>query len=88
MFTDEAIDLLKEKAEEQIEPIVHQLAKLATAERTRNQISALIKHEVHDYYEQLPFFKRMFVSRENLLKEVDDLVNDSLAKTSRRNFAR
>lgn len=80
MFTHEAIDLLKEKAEEQIEPIVHQLAQIATAERTRNQISALIKHEVHDYYEQLPFFKRMFVSRENLLKEVDDLVNDSLPK--------
>jgi uncharacterized membrane protein YheB (UPF0754 family) len=80
MFTDEAVGLLKEKAEEQIEPITHQLAQIATAERTRNQISALIKHEVHDYYEQLPFFKRMFVSRENLLKEVDDLVNDSLPK--------
>lgn len=80
MFTADAVGLLKEKAEEQIQPIVHQLAELATAERTRNQISALIKSEVHDYYEQLPFFKRMFVSRENLLKEVDDLVNDSLPK--------
>lgn len=80
MFTHDAVGLLKEKAEEQIEPIIHQLAELATAERTRNQISALIKHEVHDYYEQLPFFKKMFVSRENLLKEVDDLVNDSLPK--------
>ena len=28
----------------------------------------------------LPFFKKMFVSRENLLKEVDDLVNESLPK--------
>ena len=80
MFTDEAINLLKEKASGQIEPIVHQLAELATAERTRNQISSLIKHEVHNYYEQLPFFKKMFVSRENLLKEVDDLVNESLPK--------
>ncbi|MEZ5426760.1 MAG: DUF445 family protein [Pyrinomonadaceae bacterium] len=80
MFTTEAIGLLKEKAEEQIQPIVHQLAELATAERTRNQISALIKHEVHDYYEQLPFFKKIFVSRENLLKEVDDLVNENLPK--------
>lgn len=80
MFTNDAVVLLKEKAEEQIEPIIHQLAELATAERTRNQISALIKHEVHDYYEQLPFFKKMFVSRENLLKEVDDLVNESLPK--------
>jgi uncharacterized membrane protein YheB (UPF0754 family) len=80
MFTNEAIGLLKEKAETQIEPIVHQLAELATAERTRNQISAMIKSEVHEYYEQLPFFKKMFVSRENLLKEVDDLVNESLPK--------
>ena len=72
--------LLKEKANEQIAPLVHQLAELAAAERTRNQIGALIKREVHEYYEQLPFFKKIFVSRENLLKEVDDLVNDSLPK--------
>jgi uncharacterized membrane protein YheB (UPF0754 family) len=80
LFTDEAVELLKEKAGEQIEPIVHQLTELAAAERTRNQIGALIKREVHEYYEQLPFFKKIFVSRENLLKEVDDLVNDNLPK--------
>jgi len=80
MFTDDAINLLKEKASGQIEPIVHQLAELATAERTRNQISALIKKEVNDFYEDLPFFKKMFVSRDNLLKEVDDLVNESLPR--------
>ena len=80
MITDDAVNLLKEKAAYQIEPIVHQLAELATAERTRTQIAALIKHEVHDYYEQLPFFKKFFVSRENLLSEVDDLVNESLPK--------
>lgn len=80
MFTTDAVALLKEKAVEQIEPIVHQLAEIVTAERTRKQIGALIKHEVHDYYEQLPFFKKIFVSRENLLSEVDDLVNDSLPK--------
>ena len=80
LFTDDAVALLKEKAGEQIQPIVHQLSELATAERTRNQISALIKREVHQYYENLPFFKKFFVSRENLLKEVDDLVNESLPK--------
>lgn len=80
MFTSDAVALLKEKANGQIEPIVHQLAEIATAERTRNQISTLIKREVHDYYEKLAFFKKMFVSRENLLREVDDLVNDSLPK--------
>ncbi len=80
MFTTDAVALLKEKAVEQIEPIVHQLAEIVTAERTRKQIGALIKREVHDYYEQLPFFKKIFVSRENLLSEVDDLVNESLPK--------
>jgi uncharacterized membrane protein YheB (UPF0754 family) len=80
LFTDDAVALLKEKAGEQIKPLVHDLTELATAERTRNQISALIKKEVHEYYENLPFFKKIFVSRENLLKDVDDLVNDSLPK--------
>ena len=80
MFTDDAVALLKEKANEQIEPAIHQLAELAAAEKTRNQISALIKHEVHDYYENLSFFKKIFVSRETLLDEVDELVNDSLPK--------
>lgn len=80
LFTDESITLLKEKAGEQIQPIVHELTELATAERTRNQISALIKKEVHAYYENLPFFKKIFVSRENLLRDVDDLVNESLPR--------
>lgn len=80
MLTGDAIDLLKDKAAGQIEPIVHQLAELATAPRTRNQIAALIKTEVHNYYEQLPFFKKIFVSRDNLLDEVDDLVNESLPR--------
>lgn len=80
LFTGDAVSLLKEKAGEQIEPLVHQLTELAAAERTRDQIGALIKKEVHEYYENLPFFKKIFVSRENLLKEVDDLVNESLPK--------
>ncbi len=80
LFTPESIDLLKEKAGEQIQPLVHELTELATAERTRNQISALIKKEVHEYYENLPFFKKIFVSRDNLLKDVDDLVNESLPR--------
>lgn len=80
MFTEDAIALLKEKANEQIEPVTHQLTEIAAAERTRNQIGALIKREVHTYYENLPFFKKIFVSRENLLREVDDLVNESLPR--------
>jgi len=80
LFTDDAVALLKEKANEQIEPAVHQLAEVAAAEKTRNQISALIKTEVHNYYENLSFFKKIFVSRENLLAEVDDLVNESMPR--------
>lgn len=80
LFTSDAINLLKERATEQINPIVHQLAEFAAADRTRNQISSLIKREVHNYYENLAFFKKIFVSRENLLGEVDDLVNESLPK--------
>ena len=80
MFTPDAVSLLKEKAGEQIEPIAHHLTEIAAAERTRNQIGSLIKREVHDYYEALPFFKKIFVSRENLLDEVDDLVNESLPR--------
>lgn len=80
LFTDDAVTLLKERATEQINPIVHQIAEIAAAERTRNQIGTLIKREVHNYYENLAFFKKIFVSRENLLKEVDDLVGESLPK--------
>jgi uncharacterized membrane protein YheB (UPF0754 family) len=80
MFTPDAVALLKEKANEQIAPVAHQLTEIAAAERTRNQIGSLIKREVHEYYENLPFFKKIFVSRDNLLSEVDDLVNESLPK--------
>jgi uncharacterized membrane protein YheB (UPF0754 family) len=80
MFTPDAVSLLKEKAGEQIAPMVHHLTEIAAAERTRHQIGALIKREVHDYYEALPFFKKIFVSRDNLLGEVDDLVNESLPR--------
>ncbi|HXG82910.1 MAG TPA: DUF445 family protein [Pyrinomonadaceae bacterium] len=80
MITDDAVAILRERAAEQINPIVHQIAEIATSRRTRDQIGALIKREVHNYYENLAFFKKMFVSRENLLKEVDDLVNESLPR--------
>ncbi len=80
IFTEDAIILLKEKANDQVEPVIHRLTELAAAERTRDQIGGLIKREVHQYYEQLPFFKKIFVSRDNLIGEVDDLVNESLPK--------
>ncbi len=80
LFTPDAVSLLKEKAGEQIAPMAHHLTEIAATERTRTQIGSLIKREVHNYYEALPFFKKIFVSRENLLGEVDDLVNESLPR--------
>lgn len=80
MFTPDAVGLLKEKAFEQITPVTHHLTEIAAAERTRNQIGALIKREVHEYYENLPFFKKIFVSRDNILREVDALVNVNLPR--------
>lgn len=80
LFTGDAVELLKEKANEQIEPAIHQLAGLAAEEKTRDQIGSLIKREVHEYYENLSFFKKIFVSRDTLLAEVDQLVNDNFPK--------
>ena len=78
MFTDEAVALLKEKANDQIAPVAHHLTQVAAEQRTRDQIATLIKKEIHEFYEGLSFFKKIFVARENLLREVDDLVNESL----------
>ena len=78
MFTEEAVALLKEKANDQIAPVAHHLTQVAAEQRTRDQIATLIKKEIHEFYEGLSFFKKIFVSRENLLREVDDLVNESL----------
>ena len=80
MFTADSVSLIKERATEQIEPAIHQLAGIAAAQKTRDQIAGLIKHEVHDFYENLSFFKKIFVSRENLLQEVDELVNESFPR--------
>ena len=80
MFTDEAVALLKEKANDQIAPVAHHLTQVAAEQRTRDQIATLIKKEIHEFYEGLSFFKKIFVSRENLLREVDDLVNESLPR--------
>ena len=80
MLTEETILLVKERLGSQIQPIIRHLGEIATQERTRNQIGSLVKHEINDFYEQLPFFQRIFVSREKLHREVDDLVNTSLPK--------
>src|SRR4030095_15430800 len=66
--------------DEEVPPIVHHLADIATSQTTRKQIGALIKLEVDQYYEQLSLFKKIFISRERIHREVDDLVNKTLPK--------
>lgn len=80
MFTAETIEFVKDRFRAQIQPIVHHLAEIATQERTRSQIGTLVKHEISDYYQELPFYQKMFVSREKLFTEVDDLINTTLPR--------
>ena len=79
-FTPETIVFIKDRIDQQVPPIVHHLADIATSQTTRKQIGGLIKHEVDDYYEQLSLFKKIFISRERIHREVDELVNKTLPK--------
>ena len=78
--TPETVNFLKERIDQQVPPIVHQLADIATSQNTRKQIGALIKREVDEYYEQLSLFKKIFISRERIHREVDELVNKTLPR--------
>jgi uncharacterized membrane protein YheB (UPF0754 family) len=80
VFTPETVAIVKERIDAQLGPVVAHLADLATNRRTRQQIGALIKREVDDYYQQLNFFKKIFISRERIHQEVDDLVNKTLPR--------
>jgi uncharacterized membrane protein YheB (UPF0754 family) len=77
-FTPDAIAFIKERIDQQVPPIVQHLADIATSQTTRKQIGALIKTEVDEYYEQLSLLKKIFISRERIHREVDDLVNKTL----------
>jgi len=79
-FTPETIVFIKERIDQQVPPIVHHLAEIATSPSTRKQIGGLIKLEVDQYYEQLSLFKKIFISRERIHREVDELVNKTLPK--------
>ena len=79
-FTPDTIAFIKERIDGQVPPIVHHLADIATSQNTRKQIGALIKSEVDEYYEQLSLLKKIFISRERIHREVDDLVNKTLPK--------
>ena len=80
MFSPETIALIKERIDQQVPPIVHHLADIAASKNTRQRIGALIKHEVDDYYDRLSFIKKIFISRERIYYEVDDLVNNHLPR--------
>jgi len=79
-FTPETIAFIKERIDSQVPPIVQHLADIATSQNTRKQIGALIKLEVDEYYEQLSLIKKIFISRERIHREVDELVNKTLPK--------
>lgn len=79
-FTPDTIAFIKERIDQQVPPIVHHLADIASSPTTRKQIGSLIKLEVDQYYEQLSLIKKIFISRERINREVDDLVNKTLPK--------
>jgi len=78
--TAETVALLKERLDQQVPPIVHHLADLASSQSTRRQIGTLIKREVDEYYEHLSLIKKIFISRERIYREVDELVNKTLPR--------
>ncbi len=80
MFSPETVTLIKERVDEQVGPIAQHLADIASSPGTRQQIGALIKREVDEYYEQLSFVKKIFISRERIYREVDDLVYNTLPR--------
>ncbi|HEX8164121.1 MAG TPA: DUF445 family protein [Pyrinomonadaceae bacterium] len=80
VFTPDTVALVKERIDAQLAPVVAHLSELATNRKTRTQIGALIKREVDDYYAQLNFFKKIFVSRERIHYEVDEMVNKTLPR--------
>ncbi|HEX8633366.1 MAG TPA: DUF445 family protein [Pyrinomonadaceae bacterium] len=80
VFTPDAVAIIKERIDAQLAPIAEHLAEIASNKKTRMQIGALIKREVDDYYGQLGFFKKIFVSRERIHGEVDEMVNKTLPR--------
>lgn len=79
-FTPQTIAFIKDRIDQQVPPIVHHLAEIATSQSTQKQIGGLIKLEVDQYYEQLSLLKKIFISRERIHHEVDELVNKTLPR--------
>ncbi len=79
-ITPRTVAVIRERIDQQLPPLIEQIAEIATSTKTRTRIGALIKREVDDYYAQISFFKKIFVSRERIHHEVDDLVNTTLPR--------
>ena len=79
-LTPETIAFIKDRIDSHVPPIVHHLAEIASSQNTRKQIGALIKLEVDEYYQQLSLLKKIFISRERIHREVDELVNKTLPR--------
>src|SRR6476659_10953893 len=79
-FTPETISFIKDRIDQQVPPIVHQLADIATSQSTSKRIGGLIKLEVDQYYEQLSLIKKTLILRKRIHREVDELVNKTLPK--------
>jgi hypothetical protein len=80
MFTPETVALIKDRIAQQVRPIADHLADIITSPTTRSQIGGLIKREVDDYYRDLSFFKKIFISRERIYYEVDDMVHGTMPR--------
>lgn len=80
MFTPKTVEVIKERIDQQVGPIAAHLADIVTSKNTRMQIGSLIKREVDDYYKELSFLKKIFISRERIYHEVDDLVHSTLPR--------
>jgi len=79
-FTPETVVFIKERIDQQVPPVVHHLADIAASPNTRKQLGGLIKREVDEYYQQLSLLRKIFISRERIHREVDDLVNKTLPR--------
>src|SRR5205823_9947758 len=70
MLSPNTIGLIKERIDQQVPPIVHNLADIAASRNTRHRIGALIKREADEYYERLSFIKKIFISPDRIYYEV------------------
>ena len=55
-------------------------SRTSSADNKGQRVQNEIKREVDDYYRDLSFLKKIFISRERIYHEVDDLVHSTLPR--------